>query len=122
MGHSRLPDMNLAVSSFLFFLSLLVGFVLSQLPDFYEVYVTSSLCRHVLAQYGRRSCAAVLKGFEILRRRVSLPARSAPGPSMWKGFGHFIWKGSGPGTTQFHVLAQSGSWKTCFLGKIVSLL
>ena len=31
-------------------------------------------------------------------------------------------KGSGPGATQFQVLAQSGSWKTNFLKQIVSSL
>ena len=107
------------------FLFLLIWSIELLLLDFHNVGVISGLCRHVLAQYGYRNCAEVLKGFEVLlhpRRRSSLPARSAPGPSMWKGLGPSMWKGSGPGTTRFHVLAQSSSRQTCFLEQIVSFL
>ena len=105
--------MDLVLSSFPCLLAFFVWSVFFLFVDSYD-YVISGLRCDVLAQYGRRNCAAVLKGFEILRRRVSLPARSAPGPSMWKGLGPSMWKGSGPGTTRFHVLAQSGSWKHAF--------
>ena len=106
--------MDLVLSSFPCLLAFFVWYVFFLFVDSYDDHVISGLRCHVLAQYGHRNCAAVLKGFEVLRRRPSLPARSAPGPSMWKGLGLSMWKGSGPGTTQFHVLAQSGSWKTCF--------
>ena len=85
--------MDLVLVSFLFisfpsFFFCLIWSIDLSLPDFHIVGVItlSGHCRHVLAQYGRRNCAAVLQGFELLRRRISIPARSAPGPSLSEGF------------------------------------